>query len=83
MINFLSTVYAILAGYGVYSAQYGSALLSVFMALFVFYGGRKLDRQDQEWESNPINGRTPPDIMHILDGCQCMDGLRNQNKIVD
>lgn len=66
-MKFLIGLFLAMALYGFVAGKHGPALISLVMAGFTYYGGRKLDQRDREWANNPRNAPTIPDTLELLD----------------
>jgi hypothetical protein len=72
-MSVLLAIFGFMFLYGVVAGKLGAALLSLLMAIFVYYSKRVMDRKDREWESMPQRAKEPPATCDVLRDkcCEC------------
>lgn len=75
MIHCLTFLFVFMTAYGLVTAQFGAALLSLLMVGLCVYAEKHFAKQDRNWANDPANAReVKQDTLHALEQheCECM-----------
>lgn len=72
-MKLLVTIFTGMFLYGVAAGPLGAGILSLGMAVFTFWAGRKFAAQDRAWVADPRNAPKPRSTQEMLDeaGVEC------------